>query len=105
MDHQPQASDLGQRCIRCPAPENLRCAGFDVRRFCELIDPSCPQYEPGYLKVIVREASRIADNTDARLDSLYQRHARGAIMQPDETILIPADCCGGAVPPGIFDQF
>ena len=56
MDNGQPITDNGQRCIHCPTPENLRCGGLDVRRFCELIDPSCPQYDSGYREVIVREA-------------------------------------------------
>ena len=29
-------------------------------RFCELIDPTCPQYDPGYRSVIVSESRRVA---------------------------------------------
>jgi hypothetical protein len=92
------------RCIHCPAPERVRCAGLDVRRYCELIDPSCPQYDSGYLEVIVREARRSWEDTDSRLAS--QRHPRmdKSTIDVDETIVIPADCCGGGVPPGLFDD-
>jgi len=46
------------RCPRCPVPPAVRCRGLDVRRFCELIDPSCPQFDPGYLDVILSESYR-----------------------------------------------
>ena len=97
-------TDNRQTCIRCPTPENLRCAGLVVRRFCELIDPSCPQYDPGYLDVIAREARRGAVETDVRLASYHQTGSANPIVEGDAAIVIPADCCGGGVPPGVFDE-
>jgi hypothetical protein len=93
------------RCIYCPTPEGLHCAGLDVRRFCELIDPSCPRYNAGYRDVIVREARAPGDDTAARLASYHQTGARRPIVEGAETIVIPTDCCGGGMPPGIFDKF
>jgi hypothetical protein len=88
------------RCIHCPTPENVRCAGLDVRRFCELIDPSCAQYEPGYLKVIVRMSARTEDDSAAML-TLHHPLAFGTSpIGGAERIAITADCCGGGVLPG-----
>ena len=96
--------DHGQKCIRCPTPENVRCAGLDVRRYCELIDPSCPQYDPGYLQVIVREARRAWEIADGRLASDRHPGFGKPIIEGDESVAIAPDCCGGGVPPGIFDE-
>jgi hypothetical protein len=87
------------RCIHCPTPENLRCAGLDVRRFCELIDPSCPQYDPRYREAIVREGRSAGDDIITLLD--LHRHP---IDERVRTTARPIDCCGGGVPPGIFDE-
>ena len=47
-------------CPRCPiADQSVRCQGLDVLRFCALIDPSCGQYDPGYLRVIEYVSYRI----------------------------------------------
>jgi len=48
------------RCLRCPVLTPVRCRGLDVRRYCELIDPSCAQFDPGYLEVILAESHRLA---------------------------------------------
>ena len=86
-----------------PKSENLRCGGLDVRRFCELIDPSCPQYDSRYRGVIVQEAR-----------TPWRRQTRCLRLNPHRALWEPsmtrggtsrrfaADCCGG-VPPGIFD--
>jgi hypothetical protein len=47
-------------CIRCPVPTGLPCRGTVVPRYCELIDPSDPAYDPGYLIVILSESYRTA---------------------------------------------
>ena len=92
------------RCIHCPTPENLRCAGLDVRRFCELIDPSCPQYDAGYLDVIVSE---VAPGRGGYCRATHIVSPAGP-WQADHrrrgNDRDPADCCGGGVPPGIFDE-
>ena len=98
-------SDTGfVRCIRCPTPENLRCAGLNVRRFCELIDPSCPQYDARYLDVIVSEVRRTGDDTATRLTSYHHPGLGKPIIEGGETIVIPFDCCGSGVPPAIFEE-
>jgi hypothetical protein len=51
---------MTDRCIRCPTPPEIRCRGLDVRRFCELIDPSGSGYDPGYERVILSESHRLA---------------------------------------------
>jgi hypothetical protein len=52
---------MNVRCARCPVADGIRCGGLDVPRFCELIDPSCPHFNPGYRDVIVRESHRCAE--------------------------------------------
>ena len=93
------------RCMHCPTPENLRCAGLDVRRFCELIDPSCPQYDSRYKDVIVRETNQSVEDTATRIRSHHRPDFSKPIDEGGETIKISLDCCGGALPPGIFDEF
>ena len=94
--------DNGQRCIHCPTPESVRCAALNVRRFCELIDPSCPQYDSRYRDVIVQEARRAMTVKD-EFPGLNPRPADGSRSEDaGDTIAIGADCCGG-MPPGIFD--
>ncbi len=92
------------RCSQCPTPENLRCAGLDVRRFCELIDPSCPQYDSRYVDVIVHEARRAEEHTGMQFRSYHQPDFSKSNIDGGEMIAIPFDCCGGGVRPGIFDE-
>jgi hypothetical protein len=103
MDYGPETADSGQRCFHCPAPENLRCAGFDVHRFCELIDPECPQYHPGYREVIVRETRHPGEDADGRLAPYHQPGFGNPMIEGAEMIGISTNCCGGGMPPGIFD--
>ena len=59
-------------CLRCPiADPTVRCRGLDVPRFCELIDPACPQYDPGYIAVIE--------------DQTYRRRSAPAPIPPAES--------------------
>jgi hypothetical protein len=92
------------RCIRCPTPENLRCAGLDVRRFCELIDSSCPQYDSRYIDVIVRDSRRAREDTATRLNSWHEPGFSKPIVGGRETIVIPFDCCGGGLPLDVFEE-
>jgi hypothetical protein len=102
MNNGQRATDNGQNCIHCPTPESVRCAGLDVRRFCELIDPSCPQYDSRYRDVIVQEA-RYALTVKDTLPGLNPHPASGSrSVDAGGTIGVAADCCGG-VPAGIFD--
>lgn len=96
--------DNGQRCIHCPTSESVRCRAIDVRRFCELIDPSCPQFDSRYRDVIVQETQRAMTVKD-ELPGLNPHPAfRSRSVDAGAMINVAADCCGGAVPPGIFDD-
>ena len=75
-----------------------------MRRFCELIDPSCPQYNQGYCEVIVREAHRTREETDMRLASYHPTSSGKPVIEGGKPIVIPTDCCGGGMPPGVFDK-
>jgi hypothetical protein len=92
------------RCIHCPTLEGVRCAGLLVRRFCELIDPSCAQYDSRYKDVIVRESHRPGEDTSAQLTSHHQPGFGKPIIEGGDTTVISFDCCGGGVPPGILDE-
>ncbi len=92
------------RCIHCPTPENTRCAGLDVRRYCALIDPKCAHFSPGYREVIVHESLLRRDEFSTRLADDRQMEIRAPISDEAERIAISTDCCGGAIPPGIFDD-
>jgi len=48
------------RCVRCPIPAELICHGIDVRRFCELLNPNEPAYDPGYAEVLWRLATPLS---------------------------------------------
>jgi hypothetical protein len=102
MNNEPRTTDQGQSCIHCPTPENFRCAGLDVRRFCELIDPACRQYDSRYRDVIVRETRRAGEDATTRLPAHDHSGLSKSIIERQETIAIHLDCCGGSVLPGIF---
>ncbi len=40
------------RCPNCPTAPGLHCAGTDVPRLCELVDPDHPAYNPAYLPLL-----------------------------------------------------
>jgi hypothetical protein len=92
-----------ERCVRCPVDDKTSCAAFLVPRFCELIDPSCPQYEPGYLHVIVSESRplRPADNASTARE-LKAKSATDFIPPLDRHA--PGDCCGGGMVPGVYNR-
>jgi hypothetical protein len=67
------------RCQQCPVPLAIRCRGLDVRRFCELLDPCCPQHDAGYGRVVldlsmnaVAEPPRLAVAESIRLSHLMK---------------------------------
>jgi hypothetical protein len=97
------AVKMEKRCVRCPLADEMSCAGFLVRRFCELIDPACPQYDPGYLQVIVRESLPPPPSDD--LSAAFAADAR-SVPTPPIRMNHPAyfDCCGGQTPPGVYDR-
>jgi hypothetical protein len=90
-------------CIRCPVDDKTSCAGFLVPRFCELIDPSCPQYEPSYLQVIVRESRRLRPSDDpSTAPELDAKFATDFLPSSDRHA--PGDCCGGGMALGAYNR-
>jgi hypothetical protein len=85
-----QLPPQGGKCTRCPTPDAIACRGVDVRRFCELLDPACPQFNPGYVDVIMRESYRASQDMPPPPSHATGRGSPGA-------------CCGGNVPPGAYD--
>jgi hypothetical protein len=49
------------RCIRCPVDADRPCRGEAVPRFCELLDPAEPAYDPGYAQVVERLSAQDLD--------------------------------------------
>ncbi len=43
------------RCSHCPAPIEEHCRGEEVNRFCDFVNPSHPQYDPAYKRILVRD--------------------------------------------------
>jgi hypothetical protein len=79
------------RCSICPAPADVICAGLDVRRYCQLLDASCPEHDPRYAQVIVRESRRA------------QTHPQTPSV-PGPGVVIPSACCTGSLPPGVYER-
>jgi hypothetical protein len=71
------------------------CAGFDVRRYCALIDPSFPAYDDGYKAVIVRESNRAIATNDKPHAHESLRLASERSSQDTNSLLVPTSCCGG----------
>ena len=44
------------RCPHCPAEEGARCKGQEIRRLCELVDPTSAAYNPAYVSLLVQAA-------------------------------------------------
>jgi hypothetical protein len=102
MEHGPRMAGYEQRCIACPCPDNLHCSGLDVRRFCELIDPTCPQFNLAYRGVIVQESRSAAAATGLpAAPNSYPAFPRST-RRGDSATAILGDCCGGGALAGIF---
>jgi hypothetical protein len=104
MEHGPRIAGHEQRCMACPCPDNLRCSGLDVRRFCELIDPTCPQFDPAYRGVIVQESRPASAETDLLAASNSYPAFLGSTRRGEGATAILGDCCGGGALAGIFAE-
>jgi hypothetical protein len=57
----------GTRCPRCPLAPGSPCAGVDVPRLCQLVDPEHPDHDPSYLSALpVRVDSPPGDDAPPR---------------------------------------
>jgi hypothetical protein len=73
---------------------DLRCRGLDVRRFCELLDPSCPQYDPSYVGVILRQSGRPEPPAPAEAVELAARMRACLYRSVDPQCGCPGGHCG-----------
>jgi hypothetical protein len=90
-------------CVRCPVADETACAGILIPRFCELINPSCPQYDPGYLQVIIRESRPLRASDDP--SAAHEPDAKSATaLLPPSNRHAPVDCCGGGMAPGVYNR-
>lgn len=64
------------RCPHCPLDNNLICRGPQVRRFCELVDPSRSDYDAAYIRILAGD-----DHTGP--------------YEPDPNVKPSKGCCGG----------
>ena len=76
-------------CIRCPVPKGTLSAGLEVRRFCELLDPWCSQYDPGYREVIFQASRRQENETDMPLEFYPPSASSTLSLEEGDRILIP----------------
>jgi hypothetical protein len=104
MEHGLRIAGYEQRCIACPCPDDLRCSGLDVRRFCELIDPTCPQFIPAYRGVIVQESRLASAATDSPAAPNSYPAFSGSTRRGEGATAILGDCCGGGALAGIFAE-
>jgi hypothetical protein len=78
--------DHAMRCPHCPLDRSLRCRGEEVRRFCELVDPSGPDYRREYARILAGDDHVVtAEEREALAESA--KRIGGA---PSGT-----PCCGG----------
>jgi hypothetical protein len=45
-----------EHCAYCPIGNGVECRGLAVRRYCELIDPAHPAFNPRYREIIVQQS-------------------------------------------------
>jgi hypothetical protein len=48
---------MSDRCPNCPIAEGY-CRGFEVRRFCTLLDPDGPKYRPEYKSAVIEQTAQ-----------------------------------------------
>lgn len=58
-------ADDGARCRRCPLAPDAPCAGVDIRRLCQLVDPEHPDHDPAYKAVLTTTDRPRPDAVDA----------------------------------------
>jgi hypothetical protein len=88
------------RCSHCPVAAGLRCKGREVRRLCELVDPTNTAYNPAYLSLLEQgEADELApggpEGANNRLtlsESLALIHLMNQC--PDRFAQTDCDCAG-----------
>jgi hypothetical protein len=57
------------RCAHCPVDRASPCAGLEVRRFCELIDPAYAAFNPNYCSLLQQlSAESIAGSPSGRAE-------------------------------------
>ncbi len=83
-------------CSHCPISPDLRCAGLDAHRFCELIDPRHDSYTPAYVRTLLGLAVRApmaADPGSKAVEAVERLQA----LRAGPFRSIDSDCgCAGA---------
>jgi hypothetical protein len=76
------------RCPFCPLPESAPyCHGGDaIRRYCELLDPSCDRHDPRYAGVVIDATAR------------HQGEPLPERINPPAHATPRDPCCGGSAP-------
>jgi hypothetical protein len=74
-------------CRYCPLRDADHCRGQDVPRYCELLDPAHPAYDPRFGPIVIAETARFAHPDLARLDRALAAAGTGRK---------PGGCCPGA---------
>lgn len=85
----------GGRCPGCPLAPGSRCAGVNLPRLCQLVDPGHPSFDPSYLSALSIDVDAIPSAPRRPLsDSLRLLRAVRACSHRSER---PAcECTGGA---------
>jgi hypothetical protein len=73
------------RCQNCPAHKLEQCRGEGVPRFCQLVDPTHPDHDPAYVRILVQD------------DHIGPFEIESTEHAPFRS------CCGGIVIPGPDD--
>jgi hypothetical protein len=78
------------RCPHCPAPEGELCRGEKIKRFCQLVDSTHPDYNPAYKRILVKDDVEVTDEMRA------EWMAQAMIADPGliERMAKGGGCCG-----------
>jgi hypothetical protein len=68
---------MSERCPNCPIAEGY-CRGFEVRRFCTLLDPTGPKYRPEYKSAVIEQTAQFDPGVKREYPSYAQQAANFA---------------------------
>jgi len=92
-------SSASPRCRRCPVAPGSSCAGTSIARLCELVDPSHPDFNPSYLRLLggdVASPSIVDAPSPSRRRGLDETLALLRAMKGCPLRIERTDCgCGG----------
>jgi hypothetical protein len=85
----------GVRCPGCPLAHGSRCAGFDVPRLCQLVDPDDSSFDPSYLAALTIDVEATPSVPRRPLSAALQL-LRAVRSCPHRSERPACGCTGGA---------